>query len=170
MTFLFLKSIVILILSVKMFFFFFFVVHFLISIVNSEYFNRFDKVYSNIVYIHIFWYMYFSVNILHVNSVIINLIVNNIKLVLVVHNLKILGASQCVILLAFLQPILYSVICKCPDGVAASGYNLHSHLCMAQCKKCPSDLLDLDTHIFWHFSLIMYGFASLFWIPNCPLF
>ena len=43
--------------------------------------------------------------------------------------------------------ILYIVICKCPDGVAASGYNLHSHLCMAQCKKCLSDLLDLDTHI-----------------------
>ena len=39
------------------------------------------------------------------------------------------------------------MICKCPDGVAASGYNLHSHLCMAQCKKCLSDLLDLDTDI-----------------------
>ena len=32
-----------------------------------------------------------------------------------------------------------------------SGYNLHSHLCMAQCKKCLSDLLDLDTHCFGTF-------------------
>ena len=29
----------------------------------------------------------------------------------------------------FTAKTLYSVICKCPDGVAASGYNLHSHLC-----------------------------------------
>ena len=67
------------------------------------------------------------------------------------------GSSQCIMkdfsvylcncIWPFYSQILYSVICKCPDGVAASGYNLHSHLCMAQCKKCLSDLLDLDTHI-----------------------
>ena len=47
----------------------------------------------------------------------------------------------------FYSQILYSVICKCSDGVAASGYNLHSHLYMALCKKRLSDLLDLDTHM-----------------------
>ena len=90
--------------------------------------------------------MYFSVNILHIYP-IISLIVNNIKLVLVVHNLKILSASQHVILLALLQPILYSVICRCPDSVATSGLHLHSHLCMAQCKKCHQIFLDLAAQI-----------------------
>ena len=67
------------------------------------------------------------------------------------------GSSQCIMkgfsvhlcncIWPFYSQILYSVICKCPDGVAASGYNLHSHLYMALCKKCLSDLLDLDTHM-----------------------
>ena len=56
----------------------------------------------------------------------------------------------CVIAYGFFTgQILYSVICKCPDGVAASGYNLHSCITtvLALCKKCLSDLLDLDTHM-----------------------
>ena len=67
------------------------------------------------------------------------------------------GSSQCIMkdfsvhlcncIWPFHSHILYSVICKCPDGVAASGYNLHLHLYMALCKKCLSDLLDLDTHM-----------------------
>ena len=49
--------IVILILSVKIFFSSTSsssLLYILISIVNSEYFNRFDKVYSNILYSHFF--------------------------------------------------------------------------------------------------------------------
>ena len=61
--------------------------------------------------------------------------------------MKDFSVHLCNCIWSFYSQILYSVICKCPDGVAASGYNLHSHLYMAQCKKCLSDLLDLDTHI-----------------------
>ena len=67
------------------------------------------------------------------------------------------GSSQCIMkdfsvhlcncIWPFYSQILYSVICKCPDSGAASEYNLHSHLYMALCKKCLSDLLDLDTHM-----------------------
>ena len=73
----------------------------------------------------------------------------------------------------FYSQILYSVICKYPDGVAASRYNLHSHLCMTQCTKCLSDLLDLDTHILallinnvWLCQLILNSKLSSILDPN----
>ena len=73
----------------------------------------------------------------------------------------------------FYSQILYSVICKCPDGVAASAYNLHSHLCMVQCKKHLSDLLDLDTHILallinnvWLYQFILNSKLSSILDPN----
>ena len=63
------------------------------------------------------------------------------------------------------------MICKCPDGVAASGYNLHSHLYMAQCKKCLPDLLDLDAHMLaLPVNNVCMDFTSVFQIQNCPLF
>ena len=65
------------------------------------------------------------------------------------------------------------MICKCPDGVAASAYNLHSHLCMVQCKKHLSDLLDLDTHILallinnvWLYQFILNSKLSSILDPN----
>ena len=50
--------------------------------------------------------------------------------------------------MAFLQPY-FSTVCYVSVLMVLhpQGYNLHSHLYMAQCKKCPSDLLALDTHI-----------------------
>ena len=68
-------------------------------------------------------------------------------MVLAVHGLRIVSASQYVIFLIFLQPILYGVICRYPDSVAALRHPLHSHLCMAQCKKCHQIFLDLDAQI-----------------------
>ena len=96
-----------------------------------------------------FFFFFFSLVIYFVNSYIIM----NIFLTVII----LTGSSQCIMkdfnvhlcncIWPFYSQILYSVICKCPDGVAASGYNLHSHLYMALCKKCLSDLLDLDTHM-----------------------
>ena len=90
------------------------------------------------------------------------------------------GSSQCIMkdfsvhlcncIWPFYSQILYSVICKCPDGVAASGYNLHSHLYMALCKKCLSDLLDLDTHMLALLINNVWLLSVYSQIQNCPLF
>ena len=57
--------------------------------------------------------------------------------------------STSVILMAFLKPI-YVWCMQCLNSVVMSRYYLHSHLCMAQCKKCLPHLLAwIYTH-FWH--------------------
>ena len=81
-----------------------------------------------------FFFFFFSLVIYFVNSYIIM----NIFLTVII----LTGSNQCIMkdfsvhlcncIWPFYSQILYSVICKCPDGVAASGYNLHSHLCMVQ--------------------------------------
>ena len=69
---------------------------------------------------------------------------------------------MCVILMAFYNKFFCArVICKCPDSVAAFGYYLHSHLYMAQCKRCLPDLFSRSgCTCIWHFILIMYGFCQ----------
>ena len=59
----------------------------------------------------------------------------------------------------------------CPDGVAASGYNLHYHLYMTKCKKCPPDPLDLDVHTFLALPIINVWLLPVSYskFVNCPL-
>ena len=70
----------------------------------------------------------------------------------------------------FAAKFRYSVLCKCPDGVAASGYNLHSHLYMAQCKKVSTrSFISGCTHVLaLSITLLMYGFCQ-YYVPNFKL-
>ena len=90
----------------------------------------------NICQSKFFFFFFSSLVIYFVNSYIIM----NISLTVII----LTGSSQCIMkdfsvhlcncIWPLYSQVFYSVICKCPDGVAASGYNLHLHLYMVQCK------------------------------------